>query len=468
MSSVVELFQTVLARRGDDPAVYHTDGTPALRFHEIDREAGICAQQLKKIGAAGRAVALRLPNRPDWPAYVLGIWKAGAAAVLLPTDLGKSPTLAIHELLGCAAEIIEKNHSVLIRPLPARGAPLSGFPDAILWKITSGTTSTPRAIAFSAAQLHADARNVCSSMGITPADINFGAIPFSHSYGFSNLITPLLFFGIPLVACGPVLPYELARALESGRPSVWPSVPALISPVAALGLHPPPTLRLVISAGARLPLRTAREWLDCTGLPVHSFYGSSECGGICYDREGLAHEIEGWVGTPMENVGVDFLPAPDSPAGEGALRVHGDAIGLGILPPGADYSIRDGCFFPADLLVREGDGFRITGRLSEVIHVAGKKVSPVEIESALLEIPGVREAAVFGIPSGAGRGEEIAAAIVGTDAPPPDSLRAGLSRRLPAWKIPRRFFHLDSMPVNSRGKLPRRELAGLLAETTTR
>ena len=75
----------------------------------------------------------------------------------------------------------------------------TALPEGDFLKLTSGTTSQPRAIRFCSAQLVADCDNICETMGIGKEDLNFGVIPFSHSYGFSNLITPLLCRGVPLV-----------------------------------------------------------------------------------------------------------------------------------------------------------------------------------------------------------------------------------------------------------------------------
>ena len=69
-----------------------------------------------------------------------------------------------------------------------------------LLKLTSGTTAEPRVIRFTARQLLADCDNICDGMGLREDDLNYGVVSFAHSYGFSNLITPLLCRGIPLVA----------------------------------------------------------------------------------------------------------------------------------------------------------------------------------------------------------------------------------------------------------------------------
>ena len=84
-----------------------------------------------------------------------------------------------------------------------------------LLKLTSGTTSEPRAIRFSAVQLLADCDNVCDTMGLREDDLNYGVISFAHSYGFSNLITPLLCRGIPLVAASDIIPRAIVEGLRS-------------------------------------------------------------------------------------------------------------------------------------------------------------------------------------------------------------------------------------------------------------
>ena len=76
----------------------------------------------------------------------------------------------------------------------------------VLLKLTSGTTAAPRAVRFRSAQLLADAEQICDTMGIFDADLNFAVIPLSHSYGFSNLITPLLVRGVPMAISNDRMP----------------------------------------------------------------------------------------------------------------------------------------------------------------------------------------------------------------------------------------------------------------------
>jgi acyl-coenzyme A synthetase/AMP-(fatty) acid ligase len=117
-----------------------------------------------------------------------------------------------------------------------------------------------------------------------------------------------------------------------------------------------------------------------------------------------------------------------------------------------------GTFVPDDLVARESNGFKIVGRISDVINVAGKKVSPAEIEETLLRFPGVTHASVFGRES-ALRNEEVAACVVGEPGLKESELLDFCRKNLSAWQAPKQIFIVDSIPTNERGKISRRELA---------
>src|SRR5262249_7824839 len=131
-------------------------------------------------------------------------------------------------------------------------------------------------------------------------------------------------------------------------------------------------LRLCISAGAPLPSAVARQFRMKFGRPIHTFYGASECGGICYDRE-ATNEVEGFVGPPMEKGEVEVVgPARHASRVRGRSRGAGD----GYFPEPEAAKLDGGSFIPDDLLTRVGEGFKIVGRISDLINVAGKKVNP--------------------------------------------------------------------------------------------
>jgi len=218
-----------------------------------------------------------------------------------------------------------------------------------------------------------------------------------------------------------------------------------------------PKLRLCISAGAPLSAAVARKFHEKFQRPIHSFYGSSECGGICYDRDGTIFE-DGFVGAPMEDVDLVPLRGVDPEATASQVRVRSAAVGDSYFPQPDEEKLGGGVFLPDDLLARHRSGFKIVGRVSDVINVAGKKVNPAEVEAHLLRFAGVREVIVFGYPS-ALRNEEVAACVVAdvdlTEAKLLEFCRAELS----SWQVPKRIFLLDEIPVNERGKTSRKELA---------
>jgi acyl-coenzyme A synthetase/AMP-(fatty) acid ligase len=226
-------------------------------------------------------------------------------------------------------------------------------------------------------------------------------------------------------------------------------VPLFFQKLAELEVVPLPRLRLCISAGAPLPSSTAAAFRTKFGLKVHTFYGSSECGGIAFDATGGEVE-ESCVGQPMH--GVRLVHDEET----GRIEVHGPAVGNGYFPEPDPGVLGGGRFIPGDLIRRTAQGLMLTGRVSDFINVAGRKLNPAEVEARLRECPGVREAVVFGVSSGL-RGEEPVACVTG-DATAGEMVRFCRSN-LPGWQVPRDFWLVDALPVNDRGKLSRRALA---------
>jgi long-chain acyl-CoA synthetase len=326
------------------------------------------------------------------------------------------------------------------------------LPDgAVHLKMTSATTGSSRMIVFTADQLIADAENVVSTMGLRRDWPNLGVISLAHSYGFSNLVLPLVLHGIPLILVSAPLP-EVIRNAASGQDAVTlAAVPALWRTwhdAEAI----PDQVRLAISAGAPLPVALEQKIFAARGLKLHNFYGSSECGGIAYDATQEPRTDASCVGTPMRNVDL-------SVDAEGCLQVRSAAVGMTYWPQ-ANGTLQDGVFRTSDLArITDGQVF-LLGRSGDQINIAGRKVSPETIEKALAGHPGVRDCLVFGVPVEHGdRSEIIVACVVpgagaGADN---ESLRQFLLSQLPAWQVPREWWRVDSLGVNQRGKLSRTE-----------
>jgi acyl-CoA synthetase (AMP-forming)/AMP-acid ligase II len=314
-------------------------------------------------------------------------------------------------------------------------------------KSTSGTSGAPRLAAFSQAQLAADADNIVATMGLREDQPNLGVISLAHSYGFSNLVTPLLLHGIPLILAPSVLPEAVRLAAADEKFLTLAAVPALWrSWLEARAI--PPNIRLAISAGAPLPVLLEREIFGVCGLKIHNFYGSSECGGIAYDASSAPREDGALAGAPMRQVEL-------SVGENGCLQVQSRAVGETYWPQATE-ALAGGRFQTSDVAeLRDGQVF-LRGRLGDQINVAGRKLWPETVERALLAHPRVRECVVLGAPSSREERTETIVAVVATSATESE-LKEFLLETLPAWQVPREWRFVESLASGSRGKIARAE-----------
>ena len=449
---LLERWETILARKGDAPAIFNTRGQINRTFRAIDEYACKFESKIDSF-AAGSVIAVQIGNHEDWPSILIACLRRGMIVLPLEQSISDQQRDAAAKICR-ASGIIERAGKV--RVLEHEQPNWQGNNPALL-KLTSGTTAAPRAIRFGSEQLLADCEQICDTMGVSDVDLNFGVIPISHSYGFSNLLTPLIARGVPLVLSQDRTPRAVLADIAKTDATVFPGMPLFYQAFCEMKNIPPlPKLRVCISAGAPLPIATAKKFRDKFALPIHSFYGASECGGICYDRE-AKNEIEGFVGSPMKDVDLEMI---EPGAETSQVRVRSAAVGNGYFPDVDEEKLGNGVFVPDDLLARHGSGFKIVGRISDVINVAGKKVNPAEIEERLLHFPGVRQAVAFGRPAGAGlRNEEVAACVVANIDLRENELMEFCRTALSGWQVPKRIFIVDSIPTNERGKISRRELA---------
>ncbi len=337
-----------------------------------------------------------------------------------------------------------------LEPRQARPEGLRSVPPEIVHlKTTSASSSAPRLIAFTAAQLLADAENIVRTMGLRPDWPNLGVISLAHSYGFSNLVLPLLLHGIPLVLTGSALPESLKRAALTQPELTLAAVPALWSAWLEAGTIPA-NVRLAISAGAPLSGALEKKSFETCGLKLHNFYGSSECGGIAYDGSAEPREDDTFAGTALSGVKLDV-------AEDGCLEVRGSSVGQSYWPePKA--GLQDGCFRTGDLAVIRDGRVYLRGRASDQINVAGRKVLPELIEKVLKTHPQVQECLAFGVPAPDDtRGDTIVACVTGDATVKGETLRQFALSKLADWQVPRDWWMVPSLEVNGRGKLSRAE-----------
>ncbi len=317
-------------------------------------------------------------------------------------------------------------------------------------KMTSGSTGEPRTVMFRAGQLAADAENIRRTMGLDRACPNVAVISLAHSYGFSNVVLPLLLQGHPLMMVPDALPSSQRAACDRGCRVTVPAVPAMWRAWWKSGLIKDMPIALAISAGAPLPLEVERGVFEETGVKIHNFFGSSECGGIAYDRTYTPREDAALAGTAMDGVTLGLREG-------GRLVVESAAAGEGYWPSG-DESLGGGRFVTTDLVELQDGAVLMRGRVSDAINIAGRKLNPTEVEAALLSCEGVRHCVVFGAPSAdAARFEDTIACVNAAEDITPARLSSWLGERLQTWQLPRKYWLCPELTPNGRGKISRTE-----------
>jgi long-chain acyl-CoA synthetase len=462
-------WQRTVSCKGDGAAVFDSTGKIARSFRDIEEGARAFCTKIDAL-PAGAVVAVQIGNHEDWPSVFIACLHKQLVVLPLDQSISERQRDAALEICKATAVVFAVSAGALAKEdVPSGNASevsLLRTPDATvnwngnppsLLKLTSGTTAAPRAIRFRSHQLLADCDQICDTMGISDGDLNFGVIPISHSYGFGNLLTLLIARGVPMVVSRDRTPRAVLADLARTSATVFPGTPVFYQAFCDMDDVPPlPKLRLCISAGAPLSGAVAKKFFKKFKQPIHSFYGASECGGICYDQDGTTFE-DGFVGRPMQHVEIEPI---EPTASSSQIRVRSAAVSDGYFPERDEQKLGNGVFVPDDLLAQHNSALTIVGRVSDVINVAGKKVNPAEIEAQLLRFEGVRKAVVFGRSTGAGlRNEEVAACVQASPQTTESDLLRFCRNSLSAWQVPKRIFILGAIPTNERGKMSRRDLA---------
>jgi long-chain acyl-CoA synthetase len=308
-------------------------------------------------------------------------------------------------------------------------------------------------------------------MGIRPDDRQMAVIPLSHAYGLGNLAMPVLLKGTAIVLREAFVPQQLLTDARSYDVRVFPGVPFMFAHFANhvdASLWPR-GLGALISAGSPLPAATAQAFAAQFGVKIHSFYGTSETGGIAFDDSPELDDTP-TVGRAMPGVTITLRPEEGAPVDGGRVHVASDAVSCRYV--GADETTEDG-FINGGFLTGDFGRFdshcrlTLTGRVSSFINVAGKKVQPEEIEHILRCMPGIEDVRVVGA-SDAARGEMVIACVVARTNVTATDVRHFCAARLATHKIPRTVVQLQRIPLTERGKTDRATLDALVREQLTK
>ena len=482
-SRLVEHFARVCAERPTDTAIWSLPDDSALTFGELWQDFLGRREALHAAGVAPRSsVVSYIGNRPEFLTTLLAALDNGAVVLSLDGTSTSTEVCALAERFAVAGVMAPRGalpgvpSTALAGPDVCYFRPVSdpaqtGISHPAIFKITSGSDGQPKAVSCTEDNLIADGLQILDAMEIGPADISLGVIPMSHSYGLGNLLMPLVLQGSGLALRHSFVPTCFFDDIKTAGATVFPGVPFMFD---YLRQHPPgakaPSLRLLVSAAAPIRYGVVEAVKRDLGLKIHSFYGTSETGGIAYDA---SERIEDPVpmGHAMPGVTLTLCPLDDGEPQTGRVHVRSKAVASGYASPtGVEESpdFSGGGFLTGDLGRFDGDRQLIlTGRVSQFVNVAGKKVHPEEVERALHQMPQIEAVSVVGIPCET-RGEVLVACIVAGAFQPlkVSAVRRHCADRLSVYKIPRHYLFVDTLPIDGRGKVDLQAVKALAVAAT--
>jgi long-chain acyl-CoA synthetase len=381
-------------RFASQPAIY--DGGTVLTF------ADLAAALALRPRAKGPVIA-----RTGTPAFfieILRAWRDGQAVIPVEKDAPEP---------------------ILKRP------PLG---ETRLVKYTPGASGVPRGIFLNDAQIMADADQLVVTMGLSPSVPNLAVISLSHSYGFSNVVLPLLLHGVPVHLVPVPFPRVVEEVFKQHPALVLPAVPSMWRAWHRSGILRGAPIHLAISAGAPLALALEQEVFADAGLKIHNFYGASECGGIAYDASELPRENAALLGAPVNGVEIEV-------SGDGRLLVRSAAVATCYDEARDDDQLGGGAYLTRDIGHADETGnLYLTATTGAAINVAGRKISPAKVEAAILATGLVKQVKVYGIPSSdPERFEEIAAYVELLHGVELDVLKSAALATLQPWELPRHW-----------------------------
>ena len=495
--------QTLAAHAERDPAAIAilSPGLKPLTFGELALQIERIGAQLRAagIGASSR-VGVALPRGPEAALISLAV---AAKATMLPIN----PNLTAADL---ETEIERIKVDALVVPqseeMPAWAGRSSGlfevvrattsFEEIVLTQRsevarkqsagevgeksvsvifrTSGTTGTAKRVPVTHENLVAMARKMQRWLKLGPSDRSACILPIYYNAGFkATLLVPLL-IGCSVAMPTTTNPQEFDQWVEELRPTWLTAAPAFLQAVldkvrVREGNPLKHSLRFVLSTASYLAEAVRIDLQAALGVPVVEFYGLCEAGMMTAPAIPPEKLKPGSVGRPPQGElairgdNGKFLPAGQT----GQVVLTGPSVTPGYLYEIMDTpsGLEDGWLATGDLGVIDSEGYlTIVGRTKEIINRGGEKISPYDVEKALLQHPAVREAAAFGVPHPR-LGENVASAVVlhaGKQATSSELIDF-IYDRLAPFQMPRHVHILEKFPVGVTGKISRPQLGAMFA-----
>lgn len=477
------------------PAVILPAEPAPTSYQSLSEQVETLASELRASGLQpGQAVAIVLPNGLEYLAVFLAVTRArliaaplnqaykpeefrfylediGTRALIGPADA--HPAKEVARELGIAVWSASRQGTgpVRLQGEGLRSGPAAELPtpeDPALFLHTSGTTSRPKLVPLTHGNLMASVRNIAAHYQFGPEDIGLVVMPLFHVHGLIGATLAPLFAGGTLVLPARFSAGQFWPLAQAHRVNWYSAVPTihqvLLSRADADHAPRQPGFRFIRSCSSALAPVTMAQLEARFNAPVLEAYAMTEA-----SHQMTANPLPprarkpGSVGLGA-NVDVAIMDETGKllsagTAGEVVVRGPNVTKGYHNNPEANALAFTNGWFRTGDRGVMDGEGYvTLIGRIKELINRGGEKISPLEIDAALLSHPAVAEAASFGAPDPK-YGEEVHAAVVLKGDATVQALQSHCSGRLADFKVPKVIHVVTELPKGPTGKVQRRLVA---------
>ncbi|MFI5776932.1 acyl-CoA synthetase [Nocardia sp. NPDC051570] len=477
------------ARYGDRAALIDDRGT--LSYRDLDDRSTRLANEWRKRGLnSGEGVAILARNHRGLLDAVFAAAKCGTRIILLNTDFAGpqlhdvaaregvdllvydeeyEPILgALSPRRGAYRAWTDSAHTSSLESLIAAGSPVpppSPATGARVVLLTSGTTGTPKGATRPEPWSLEPLGAVLSKVPFRGREVTECPAPLFHTLGFAMALLAIG-FGSTLVIRRRFDPQRVIDSMSRHRATALIAVPVMLARIADLGPKASTgrdlsTLRIVFVAGSQLGADLCRRVTEMFGPVVYNLYGSTE---VAYATVATPDDLAaepGCVGRPVLGAVVKILDEQgrEAPRGRTGRIFVANAIQFEGYTGGGDKERIGGLMSSGDIGHFDSTGrLFIDGRDDDMIISGGENVFPGEIEELLNAHPGIREAAVLGVPDDE-FGSRVEAFVVRRDPDlDDDTIKAHVKANLARYKVPRRVVFLDELPRNPTGKVLKRLL----------
>ncbi len=465
------------------------DDQRSWRAFELQIVAWHLAREIERLSSRER-VGILLPTSGLFPAAVMAGWILGRTVVplnyLLPKadleyvckDAGLDVCVAVTPMIDLVGGLPEGVQAIRMDQMkftvfaPMRFSRRRGADDLAVLLYTSGTSGRPKGVMLSAGNLMSNIEQIVDRAHFNRTDTMLGVLPQFHTFGITVLTLLPLAIGCRAIYTARFVPRKLIELARRHAPTVLVAIPSMYG---ALRLvkdakrEDLKSLRYVVSGGEPLAQSVSDGFLERFGIRISEGYGLTETSPVtnwCLPAEWRWRS----VGRPLARIHQRIVDAAGQDVAmgcEGEIRVAGPNVMAGYwnLPVETKEAFDErGYFRTGDMGRFDRDGHLfITGRIKEMLIIAGENVFPREIEEVLDRHPAVKASAVIGLPDES-RGELPIAFVELRDGESFDeaALRSWCREHLAQFKVPREIRLLEALPRNPTGKIQRRALTALV------